>query len=332
MKNNILLTQSFGREYEYKRAILAIWSYFAHVSPSLNTKVVLFTDKPEYFKKYLEGLPIEYSLLNDQKIKELKGNINFIHRMKIGIIKETLEKYNNGESLFYIDSDTFFIKNPQTVIDSISSNTFFMHLHEYEFSSIDINIRSINDPMRKLIEYIKNNTFKIEHNSKFKIRLNHSSWNAGVMIFDNSHKQYLNDVYSITEQLYSTTLCHASEQFAFSIIFQEKFDIQSCDNIVFHYWYRTRKIIIDLFLDKLLNDNWANLSLDTKKKEILKLTQTLPNYIETHPMIYEDHAIQAFNIDDFKNGYSYAIKSLLKRPNNIKLIKDILYHTKRKLK
>src|SRR5688500_15091363 len=103
-----LVIQSFGRENEYKRAILTVLSFYANCSlPDEQTRLMLFTDRPEYFSSYLSGLPVDFILLTPEKIKEMRGNIDFLHRMKIAVIEEAFDK--TGGNIIYADSDTFFV-------------------------------------------------------------------------------------------------------------------------------------------------------------------------------------------------------------------------------
>jgi hypothetical protein len=103
--------------------------------------------------------------------------------------------------------------------------------------------------------------------------------------------------------------------------------------VIYHYWYRVKKKIVDDFLEKKLSSVWAVTSMTQKLEEVRAWTKMLPEYFESHLWTYQDHAIQAFNNDDFQNGYKWAIKSFTKSPfENKRFFKDVLYHTGRRLK
>src|SRR5689334_15023080 len=97
----VLVVQSFGKESEFRRAILCIWSFWLYRPDGV---VVLFTDRPSFFDQALSGRKVEYVHLTTEKIREMRGDIDFLHRMKIAIIEETfrLKKCN----VLYVDSDT----------------------------------------------------------------------------------------------------------------------------------------------------------------------------------------------------------------------------------
>ena len=74
-----LVLQSFGRESEYKRAILATLSFYAFSSlPVDQTKVLLFTDQPEYFKKYFEDLVSKNITVVKNKDPDYPENLKLI--------------------------------------------------------------------------------------------------------------------------------------------------------------------------------------------------------------------------------------------------------------
>jgi hypothetical protein len=328
MNSMNLVLQSFGREYEYKRAVFTILSFFAHSSlPVVKTKVILFTDNPGYFEKFLKGLPVEFVLLSEEKIKSMRGEIDFLHRMKIALIEEAFA-ITNGP-VFYTDSDCFFIADPKPVVEQVSEHKAFMHLLEYPF------VKEVEDKTatyKNFYELIIHENFKLTDGSSFTVTPQHCSWNAGVMVFHPSHARFIPDVYFLTDQFYPRSGSHASEQYAFSLVLQERVELQPCDHIVYHYWYRIKKQIVDEFLHKRLTKNWSELSLREKLKEVRGWTLLLPGYFKRHVWMTRDHAIQAFNKNKFSEGYRWAAKAFLQKPlDSIGFLKDSFYHLKRHL-
>lgn len=325
---NTLVLQSFGRENEYKRAVFAILSFYAHMTLEINeTKVILFTDNPSYFEQSLSELPVQYILLTPEKIKWMRGEIDFLHRMKIALIEEAFTASKG--ILLYVDSDTFFIKDPVELFLNVSESAAYMHLLEYPF------VREVEDETstyQEFYELINNEEFELAEGRKLRVTSQHCSWNAGVMVFHPLHSKFINDVYSLTNQFYPSSGSHASEQYAFSIVLQEHLQLKSCDHIVYHYWYRVKKQIIDLFLNKHLFKIYRK-PLNEKLKIVKQWSSDLPNYFETHQLMTKDHAIQAFNKNNFAAGYKWASKALLQKPFfDMCFLKDILYHFKRHLK
>lgn len=323
-----LVLQSFGREYEYKRAVFTILSFFAYSSlPAEKVKVILFTDNSGYFGEFLKGLPVEFVLLSEEKIKSMRGEIDFLHRMKIALIEEAFSLTNGP--LFYTDSDCFFIADPKPILEQVSSQKAFMHLPEYPFVK---DVEDKTSTYKNFYSLISCKDFRLTDGSILKVTPQHCSWNAGVMAFHPSHVRFIPDVYFLTDQFYPASQSHASEQYAFSLVLQEKVGLDRCDHVIYHYWYRIKKQIVDEFLDRRLIKNWLQLALEEKLKQVREWTLLLPRQFEKHVWMTRDHAIQAFNENKFSEGYRWAARALLQKPfGSGDFLKDSLYHLKRHL-
>jgi hypothetical protein len=325
-----LVIQSFGREIEYKRAILTVLSFYAHCSlPVEQTRVLLFTDRPEYFSLYLAGLPVDFVLLTPQKIKDMRGKIDFLHRMKIAVIEEAFNKSDGN--ILYADSDSFFTANPLPLLQQLTPGKSFMHVLEYRFEDNRNFPLPAGKTFRAFLNLIETKSFYDANGQQISVNSEDLSWNAGVMMFHPSHVRFIPDVYVLTDQFYPETLNHASEQFAFSIILQRNTKIAACDDVVYHYWYRVKKQIVDLFLQKRMNEHWSGLSLKEKLSEVKQWTVKLPQLFTSHILTIRDNAIQAFNDNRRGEGYRHAIKAILKAPFDKTFLKDVLYHTKKGL-
>jgi hypothetical protein len=324
----VLVLQSFGRESEYKRAILTMLSYFAHIpQPFDGSKVLLFTDKPGYFGPYVKGLNVEYVLLTPEKIRGMRGEIDFLHRMKIALIEEAFSL--TDDNLLYADSDTFFTASPLPLAEQLSPGKAFMHLLEYPFNE---DSEDKTETYKRFLKLISSRSFRLADGSPFTVTPQHNSWNAGIMFFHPSHRRFIPDVYTLTDQFFPGSGSHASEQYAFSLMLQENTEISPCESVIYHYWLRPKKAIVDQFLGSRLNDQWAGMPLQAKLEMVKGWTAMLPGYFGEHEFMIRDGAIQAFNEKRYKTGYYLAGKLLAKAPvNNIGFLKDVVYHLKRQI-
>ncbi len=324
----VLVLQSFGRENEYRRAILTILSFFTHVAaPYRDTKALLFTDNPGYFEPYLADLPVEFVLLTPEKIKTMRGNIDFLHRMKIAMIEEAFQKTNSN--LLYADSDTFFTADPTPLMQRLNSGKSYMHLREYAFDYLKTLRMPAAATFHEFVELIETKTFTLTDGSDFRVTTDMFSWNAGVMMFHASHQSIIPDVYALTEQFYPPTKNHASEQYAFSLMLQTRTDLQACEPVIYHYWYKIKKQIADVFLADQL-ERLTKLSLKERMPIVREWTISLPRLFEEHEFALRDNAVQAFNENKFGEGYKWTFKALTKAPiSDMVFVKDVLYHTKR---
>jgi hypothetical protein len=324
-----LVMQSFGREYEYKRAILTIYSFYAHYGWPSAARVILFTDNAAYFKPYLEPFPVDYVFLSPGKIKDMRGEIDFLHRMKIVLIDEALQR--TTEKIFYVDSDTFFIANPKQAEEIVSPKVSFMHVKEYDFASLKDKPLPAGRTFRAFYELIVSQRFDVPGNHALSIPPAALSWNAGAMVLHPAHRAWLGDVYALTDQFYPATGNHASEQYAFSVVLQQRTNVRSCSDIVYHYWYRVEKRIADLCIEKNITVNWCSKSVHARLEDIRMMTDMLPAHFKNHLLMLQDQAIQSFNENDFKLGRKQAFRAWLRKPWDIHFLRHVVYHLRRSL-
>lgn len=324
--NTVLVTQSFGKESEYRRAIFMIWSFWSKSSATI--KVILFTDAPDYFDSYFKNRDVQYVKLTPDKVLAMRGSINFLHRMKIAMIEEAFNLQVNS-NILYADSDTFFIDDPSPLLKELAPSKSFMHILEYAFEEIRNMPLPAGKTFRDFVSLLERQNFKLADGSDIKIQTSQSSWNAGVMLLHHSHKAFIQDVYALTNQFYSATSNHASEQYAFSIALQDRTSLQPCSHISYHYWYRVKKNIMDAFLTDRINARWANLPDAEKISSIGKWISFLPSYFDNHVWMLRDNAIQAFNDGKLKVAFTWSLRAVLRNPFDIQFIKDVSYHTKR---
>lgn len=260
----------------------------------------------------------------------MRGKIDFLHHMKIALIDQAFQLTDTN--LLYIDSDTFFIKDPTPLFKQVSEKKSFMHLSEYRFDSLSEMKLPAGKTFRAFLNLITTSKFKSSSGTVITVSPLQNSWNAGVIFLHHSHAKLLPDVYALTEQFYPPTQNHASEQYAFSVVLQNQTDIESCDSVIYHYWYRIKKRVIDHFLFARLDGAWSHLSREEKISRLKTWIEKLPAELESHVWILRDKAIQAFNEDRFSAGYKFMLRALLKNPFNGTFFRDIFYHTRRLLK
>lgn len=320
-----LVAQSFGKENEYRRVLITILSFYAHTSQAIPT--FLFTDNPDWFTAYLEGLPVRYILLTPEKIKTMRGEIDFLHRMKIALIEEAFQL--SDDSLFYADSDTFFVGDPMKIYAQVSHNKSFMHLWEYRFEHLKNMPLPGGATFRAFVDLIERQLFELPDGSHLRVSVTDSSWNAGVMVLHASHRQFIPLVYGLTDQFYPGTKNHASEQYAFSIVLQKNTSLMPCEEVIYHYWYQVKKKIVDVLFPDLVT-GLKGLPLNQRLQKVKQLSSSLPKIFEKHVYTLKDNAVQCFNDNKYRQGYAWALKAFLKGAfRDRTFVKDTLYHTKR---
>lgn len=219
MANLVLL--SYGRENEYKRAILTVLSHYAWVAPGTGAeRVIVFTDNPDYMQPYLLGLPVDYMLLTPERLREYKGPLDFIHRLKVAIIEAAMLKYP-GENILYLDSDTFFQIDPRPLLASISPTVSLMHTREFTLET-----RRHEEMGRPLLNLLESETI-ITSRGKERFHSGQYSWNAGVLGLSAPIAAALPDVFLLTDKFFAASGWHISEQLAFSLVLQTRTEVLS---------------------------------------------------------------------------------------------------------
>jgi len=305
-KNLVLL--SYGSISESLRAIFCILSFNAWRRSNDRTRIIVYTDKPDFFKSYLRDLDIEYVLLNAKDLTDMQAGINFNHRIKVSVIDLTYKKYPE-QSLIFVDSDTFFTGIPTPLLQNSGPEISYMHKKEYNFNEGLELFRSYGEGEfpEAFLNYIAGRDFEI---CGEKMRFNNSDycWNSGLVGLNCAFKKYMPDVLKLTEEFYLNSKWFVSEQLAFSLILQRTTTIKRADSFVFHYWAPKQK----KFADELILNFFSEFDKTSHngKFALRILTIEWKCRIEAD-QLYTASSI-AFSERFYKYGFRKRMHSLLK--------------------
>lgn len=231
-QNCVILYLAYGKKNIFNQVLFSMLTLHYHNnSTNSNFKIVVYTDKPEFFSKYIIALNLQIEILTPQIIEQFKGKDNFIHRVKICIIKDCIEKYKSD--VFYLDSDTFFKKSPSDLISQIDSATSIMNSNDYDLQHADELYE--NEDWLKIRRAIRDFEYVFGGNST-KISLSTRMWNAGVIGISFENKEILDEVLNLTDQVYNNKKVFTAEQFAFSYFLQNRTQLITTGDVVMHYW------------------------------------------------------------------------------------------------
>jgi len=323
-----LVVQSYGARHEYRRAVFSIWSFFVHHESAIEKKrVILFTDDPDFFKPYFGTLPVAYVLITPEKLRHMRGRIDFVHRVKIAAIEEAFAMAN--DNLLYVDSDTFFIADPAPFMNRLAPQRAFMHIAEYPFSDMKTLELPAGATFHRFYDFIIDKTFYLTDGTPIRISPQQTSWNAGVIVLHHEHRKCIPDVFKLTDDFYPDTENHGCEQYAFSIILERHATVGPCDDMIYHYWLPVKKPIADKFLLPRITDRWAAQTDAQKTADIRLWTQELPVVFETDVLMFRARAIQWFNENRFVKAWGAVLRALRLDPFNWIFLRHTLYHTRR---
>jgi hypothetical protein len=305
MTNHIIYI-SFGNPKIHVQNLFSILSTIPYYKSEEKTfSILIYTDNPAFFKKWLYPYDfINYHPINHDLLTQWKGPYNYIFRVKIKAIENSLE--NLKGKILYLDGDTFFINSPVKIFDKIGHGHTMMYLKEGAFSDPDFkNWECIR-------QHMKTHKFKTEKNL-FEFPLEQFMWNAGVVGINHSNKQFIDLVLDLTDQYCAQVSLNAyhQDQVMFSYVLQNNTIIHSAEESIFHYCYGTRKA----HMIKILNEFFKTHKNSDHKhllQEIYKITITpVPNGQITKSLY--DQVIIFFEKRSL--GFSMAIERVKKSKN-----------------
>jgi hypothetical protein len=218
-------------------------------------EVIIYTDKSEEFAIFSKQITLTLKSINDNEINKWRGEINFVHRVKIEVIKDCF-KYFSGK-ITYCDTDTYILQPLTKMFQCIDDKNVFFHTNEGEINA------SVTVHARKWKNFLQKN--KVLFNEQ--LPLNVIMWNAGVIGIPEDAAVFLDSVLALTDEIYRLFPRHTVEQFSFAYIFQKnKINILAAEPYIFHYWdlKEFRKLLRRFFADDSNIDD-----LIKKSKKIL---------------------------------------------------------------
>lgn len=236
-----LVFQAYGQLNIIHQNIFSIFSLLNKLNGQFEElKIIVYTDNANAFEKYFSGIPqISYRKIDAAQIKKWRGAIDFVHRVKVEILKEVSEQYH--DDVFYVDGDTLFLDSPIKLFKLVDNKNSLMHICENVISTG-------KDPLSKKIKkYLK----------KYQpdISIHTSMWNAGVLGISKSINNCHQQVLDLTDKMYSQYPKHVMEQLAFSYVLQNQTQIHPADKVILHYWNQKDEyqILINTFLEQNLD-------------------------------------------------------------------------------
>ena len=116
----------FGNNLEhYQQIYFSIFTAMARKKE--NDRIVVIAEDPSLFNFFEES--VEIIEINKEIIKRWEGQYQFFWRVKIKALQLIAEKYPS-ESVLYLDGDTFFYQDLDTVREGMNNGQNFMHLEE----------------------------------------------------------------------------------------------------------------------------------------------------------------------------------------------------------
>jgi hypothetical protein len=257
MKKKYIVYQAYGSEDILNEALYSILSFYkVHGIDERDITLVMYTDNPLHFESVVGKERISCKLIDAAQIKKWRGDIDFVHRVKIETLIDFTSSLRDEEEVLYLDSDICFLKPIHSLFDQVSQGKFIMHESEGKLNESKFPL------ILKMGKFIKSHQQQLRERG-FEVPVDSSTWNAGVLGFNSSKKSVLTKVLCFTDSFYKIYPKHIAEQFGFSLYFSKEGEVYNSANYLFHYWSfkEFRKVLNDFFhhhqsstLEKLLSE------------------------------------------------------------------------------
>ena len=235
----------FGSNLEnYQQVYFSAYTAFAH--KNTEDRIIVVAEDPPLFASFqdkIEILPISRAL-----IKEWEGKYQFFWRVKIKALQLVAEKYPS-DSILYLDGDTFFYQNMNSLRDGMKNGQNFMHVAEGKLSALSSKTERLMWKQMKGKSYFN---VKIDNNS--------TMWNAGLIGISPKHFGCLDLTLGINDAMCADGVTRRLiEQFAFSLGLNEFSKLKPADKVVGHYWGNKPEWnqIISHFLKEIFMKNYS---------------------------------------------------------------------------
>lgn len=247
---NYIVFLCYGYERVFHECAYALLSLDSRHSSTLRkTEIWIYTDNPGWFKAFKDcPLQLNYREVNAETIKKWRGAIDFVHRVKIEVLKD----FTNGRTgnVLYADTDVVFTRNIVSLQTHIAQGRLCMHIMEGVVSGKG------NPIFRKLNDHIVSAGLKLNG----KPMQDMAMWNAGVLGFNTQHVHLLDEVLAFTDRVYPAFPKHVVEQFAFSAYFQDASEIKAASPYIFHYWnLKEAGLVLASFFEYFKGRSWSEL-------------------------------------------------------------------------
>lgn len=191
-----------------------------------NTQIVIYSGNPVSLPDSLNDISIVIHPLSEADVAEsIKKTNGFVLALKVSVLLKFFQTIKKGNVLF-VDTDTFFIKDPQPLFESIENGDLIMHVKEHKIKH-----------RPALRGYLAGKIFKDSRGNSFTIDSDTDLWNTGVVGMNQSFAPELDAVHLLIEQLAVDVNFHILEQLSFSYVLQKNGRILPADPYVVHYYF-----------------------------------------------------------------------------------------------
>lgn len=296
MKEKYIVYQAYGNKDILNEALYSILSFYkVHGLNQQEISIIVYTDTPSHFESVLGNGLVVYHSLNPSIIKEWRGAIDFVHRVKIKTLIDFTTPLQNS-AVLYLDSDIYFLKPVNELFRQIAHGTFMMHEFEGRLNDSPFPL------ILKMGKFIRRHADQLSAQG-LEVPLDSPVFNAGVIGFNTSKKLLLNKVLCFTDIFYTHYPKHIAEQFGFSFYLSKEGNVYSTCEYFFHYWrFKEFRTILKDFFHHHHSSGIENIIAELDKVSPVTLGESKKEYDTLHwlPKAFRKLRKNRWKMPDYK--------------------------------
>jgi hypothetical protein len=229
-RKNLILYQANGVRYINQAwySIASLINVYKGKVPD-NIHVMVYTDNISAFDSIKSVFRnIECILLTKEKSMEWAGPAKYIFRFKPKLIEDALKRYKGNANALYLDTDTAFIKNADSLFKNLTSGNLILHAKEW--------ILSHGMKQWGLVVVSEPRSVRMINGQDVNITDDTYMWNAGAVGISGENSLLIQEVLNLLDILIADGPHYLSEQLTWSVMFSQRGKLQDAKKQVYHYW------------------------------------------------------------------------------------------------
>jgi hypothetical protein len=225
--NLLLLAHGRADVIRQARFCLLTFQHFALRTPG-RYRVVVYTDQPEAFADL--GDIVQVERLTPETLRRWRGPQDYVHRVKPEMLLHFAGAYDGR--LLFVDSDTYFRRDPAELFDRVRPGVAALHLDEGRLSE------RRNGNARRLHDFVRRADLRLPDGTTGRLPEATAMWNSGVVGIAPEDRDLLAPTLALVDELYGRYRKHNMEQLALSYVLAGRLQLVPADDVVYHYWGR----------------------------------------------------------------------------------------------
>ncbi|RYZ17338.1 MAG: hypothetical protein EOP49_50745, partial [Sphingobacteriales bacterium] len=129
--NSAIVFQAYGQTGILQECAFALLTLCRqHTREELaDVEICIYTDNPAFFRSFKDcWLDLRFREVNPELIRKWRGEIDFLHRVKIEILKDFVA--GRVGQVLYLDTDIYFTRPVTGIFEDIADGIIYMHIME----------------------------------------------------------------------------------------------------------------------------------------------------------------------------------------------------------